>query len=165
MIDPSCSLGPELYSRQAAVSKISAPYHKDVGTKVDLPLSQSVTCINAMIVSSLLFNAHTWCNMSEAQLHQINSRLAAAYSSCVPYKVMYIGSGGKFRRLSDKHIFAITSMPDAYRQLRYRRLLFLPRLLRAATDSLLRVLDASLNQEGSFACTILGDLQWMGGHS
>ena len=165
MLDSSCSLGPEIYSRQAAVSKISAPYHKYGSTKVDLPLWQSVTCINAMTVSSLLFNAHTWCNMSEAQLHQINSRLATAYGSCIPYRTLYLESGGKYRRLSDKHIFAITNMPDAYRQLRYRRLLFLPSLLRAAPASLLRVLDTSINQEGSFAYTILSDPQWMGEHS
>ena len=56
-------------------------------------------------------------------------------------------------------------MPDAYRQLRYRRLLFLPRLLRTAPDALLRVMDASVEQSGSFAFTILSDLQWLGQHS
>ena len=96
MIDASCSLGPEIHSRQSAVAKISVPYHKYVSTKVDLPMWQSLTCINSMVVSSLFFNAHTWCDMSESQLAQINSRLATAYGSVIPYKVMYLGSGGKF---------------------------------------------------------------------
>ena len=159
MIDAQGCLGPEIHSRQTAVSKISGPFHKYISTKVDLPLAQSVTCVNSMIVLSLLFNAHTWFDMSVAQLEQINSRLATTYGSCIPYKVMYAGANGKFRRISDKLIFSITSMPDAYRQLRYRRLLFLPRLLKTAPDTLLSVLDAIPNQEGSFAHTIMDDLQ------
>ena len=55
-------------------------------------------------------------------------------------------------------------MPDAYQQLRWRRLVFLPRLLRSAPDSLLHVLDASVAQTMSFADTIRADLEWMGQH-
>jgi hypothetical protein len=99
--------------------------------------------------------------MSESQLHQLDSRLAAAYGACIPFKVMTHGLG-RYRRISDKQIFSLTSMPDAYRQLRYRRLLFLPRLLKSATDSLLFVLDASVQHPGSFAHTIMDDLQWLG---
>ena len=116
MIDAQGSLGPEILSSQTEVSKTSGPFHKYISTKVDLPLAQSVTCVNIMIVSSLLFNAHTLCDMSVSQLEQINARLATTYGSCIPYKVMYAGTNGKFRRISDKLVFSITSMPDAYRQ-------------------------------------------------
>ena len=81
MIDAQGSLGPEIHSRQIAVSKISGPFHKYIIT--NLPLAQSVTCVNSMIVSSR-FNAHTWCAMSVAQLEQINSRLANTNGSCIP---------------------------------------------------------------------------------
>ena len=159
------SLGPELHNRQLAVTQISAPFHRYISTKVELPLAHSVTLVNSMVVSSLLFNAHTWCDVTNAQLHQINARLATTYGSCIPYKVMYAGTNGKFRRISDRQVFSITSMPDAYRQLRYRRLLFLPRLLKAAPDSLLAILDATTHQPGSFAFTVMHDLQWLGQHS
>ena len=149
MIDCDSSNGPELQNRHTAVSRISAPYHKYVSTKATLQPQQLVTCMNSLVVSSLLFNSHTWCNLSEAQLHQIDSRLATAYGSCIPYKLMFLGISGKFRKLSDKHVFSTTNMPDAYRQLRYRRLLFLPRLIKSATDSLLKVLDASVSHHGS----------------
>ena len=102
--------------------------------------------------------------MTDAQLHQIDSRLCTAYGSCMPYKVMYLGEGDKFRRLPNQQILSITGKPDAYRQLRYRRLLFLPRLLKSAPDALLRVLDATVEQSGSYAFTILHDLQWLGQH-
>jgi hypothetical protein len=77
-IDDKASLGPEIHHRQKAVTMISAPYHKYVATKVSFSLAQSVNCVNSFIVSSLLFNSHTWCDMSESQLHQVDSRLAAA---------------------------------------------------------------------------------------
>ena len=164
VIDDMASLGPELHNRQKAVTMISAPYHKYVATKASFSLAQSVNCVNSFIVSSLLFNSHTWCDMSESQLHHLDSRLATAYGACVPFRIMNHGNG-KHRRLSDKHVLALTNMPDAYRQLRYRRLLFLPRLLRSATDSLLSVLDASVLHAGSFAHTITDDLQWLGSAS
>ena len=165
VIDASASLDPEIGGRQSAITKICAPYHKNINTKANLTLRQSVSCINSMLVSSLLFNADTWCNMSESQLSWIDSRLASIYGACSPYKVMYSSSNDTICRLSYQHILSITGMPDAYRQLRYRRLFSFSRLLKAATNPLFKVLDASHECEGSFACRIKADLEWLGKHS
>ena len=97
VIDDMASLGPELHNRQKAVTMISAPYHKYVATKASFSLAQSVNCVNSFIVSSLLFNSHTWCDMSESQLHHLDSRLATAYGACVPFRIMNHGNG-KHRR-------------------------------------------------------------------
>ena len=78
---------------------------------------------------------------------------------------MYSGPNNTFQRISDQQVFSITQTPDALRQLRYRRLLFLLRLLKAAPDALLHVLDASPLQSGSYASTIIEDLEWLGQHS
>lgn len=121
VIDATASLGPEISGGQLAITKISAPYHEYIGTEAKLTLHRCVNCINSMLVSSLLSNVHTWCNMSESQLSQIDSRLATAYGACIPYKVTYSSSNDKIRRLPDKHILSTTRVPDAYRQLRYCR--------------------------------------------
>ena len=81
---------------------------------------------------------------------------ASPTSSCIPAPVTNFGDYLISIYLS------IIQMPDASEQLRFRRFLFLPRLLRAAPDSLLRVFDASYHQDGYFACTIKDDLVWLG---
>ena len=97
--DHISSLGPEFNTRQLAITKVSFPYHRYISTKANLTGCQSINTINSMLVSSLLSNSHTWCNMSESQLAHINSRLATAYGACIPYKVMYSSICEKFRRL------------------------------------------------------------------
>ena len=111
VIEASASLGPEMSSRQLAVTKISAPYHRYVSTKVLMSMSKSVRTVDSMVVSSLLYNAHTWCNMTDSQLHQIDSRLSTAYGLCIPYKLMYLGEGDKFRRLTNQQIFLSLACP------------------------------------------------------
>ena len=88
VIDASASLDPEISCRQSAMTMISAPYHRYIGTEAKLTLLQSLTCNKSMLVSSLSVNAHAQCNMSEAQLSQISSKLAIVYGACIPYKVM-----------------------------------------------------------------------------
>ena len=105
-------------------------------------LLESVNCISAMPVSSLWYNAHSWCSMSVSQLPQIDGRLESAYGACIPYKLMHSSSNDKIRRISDQHILSIIEMPEAYRQLMHRRF-FLPRLLRADPAARLRFLDSS----------------------
>ena len=53
LIDATSSLGPEVDSKQLAVTKISAPYHRYISTEPKLTMNQLVNCINSTLVSSL----------------------------------------------------------------------------------------------------------------
>ena len=104
--------------------------------------------VDAIIVSSLVHNTHTWCNMTDGNGEAVSKKPALAYASAVPKRVTRIDD--KFYKLMDDFVLTIIKRHDIQHQVRRKRLLSLPRLLDQGAFALIMVLDATLSTPGSF---------------
>lgn len=88
-IDACASHDPEISCRQSAITVISAPYHRYISIKTQATSPQSLIC-NSMLVSLLLFNAHTCCiclnhnRLGEIADSRVSMEAAFLRRLCIP---------------------------------------------------------------------------------
>jgi hypothetical protein len=162
-IDRDAVMGPEIKARGAQAGSLSAPFRQHIVPKASLSTSQTVQVIDSIIVSSLLYNAHTWCHLSKTDIGNIDKKLATVYASAVPKRLVRVDD--VFVKLTDNQVSSLVRRHDAEHQIRRKRLLFLPRILLQGCPALIQAIDATADIEGSFSCTIRDDLLWMRKHT
>ena len=116
VINASGTMLPVINHRSASLGMTCAPFRKTVVAKTSLFNSQLVNLAHSLLVSSLLFNSHTWCGLKVPDCTKLQSRLACAYGSTIRGKVFDLN--GTVLRLSDNDVFAQVNRGDAAFQLR-----------------------------------------------
>ena len=87
IIDKDACMGPETKSRGKDASSLASPFRNHIVPKAALTVTQNTTVVDAIIVSSLVHNAHTWCNMTNGNWEAVSKKLALAYANAVPKRV------------------------------------------------------------------------------
>lgn len=95
--------------------------------KALLDTGHNATVVDAIIISSLRHDAHTWRNMVQTNWYDLAKSLALAYANAVPSFGARIDH--VHYRYIDKYISTSVKRHNVQHQVRRKRLLFLPGLL------------------------------------
>lgn len=120
-------MGPEVKTRGKNAGALSVTFRQHIVPKAKLTIAETTNIVDSIIVSSLLHNAHTWCNLTKTNIVDLDKRLASADSSAVPKHIMRIDN--VFHKYTDKHVSTLVHRHNAENQIRRKRFMFSVELL------------------------------------
>ena len=98
-IASDCALSPEVDARCKASSANLASFSKAVVSQTDLPVSDLVNLADSLLVSTLVYNAHTWVGLNATNWKRMRSQYCKAYGTIVTNRTYKVGN--MFKRVNN----------------------------------------------------------------
>jgi len=157
------AMSPEVDARCKASSANLGSFSKAVVSQTDLPVSDLANLADSLLVSTLVYNAHTWVGLNATNVKRMRSQYCKAYGTIVTNRTYKVGS--MFKRVSDAVVLGEVKRLDFRVFLTTARLRFFRRILLEGSGALVALVDLGIQVDGSFHTYILDDILWLRHHS